>query len=232
MTPSDRTRAEGPEPVPPAELLRLRNVLTRAPRAEVRARHLAATVGAAQQRTVVSPVGRFAGHSARTAAVIVAALAITSGLAGAQLLPAQAQRLLSSVSERLNPIDDGPSIDSELPAPEPTQSGSGGSSKSRTGSDDDPTAPAEVSPSTTDDITGASSTTAASSSTTSPPRTTTTIAGPTGPGSPDDPGSTTTSTTDPGSTTTTTDPSTTSTTDPSTTSTTGPSSTTTAPPPP
>jgi len=222
MTPSDRTRAEGPEPVPPAELLRLRNVLTRAPRAEVRARHLAATVGAAQQRTVVSPVGRFAGHSARTAAVIVAALAITSGLAGAQLLPAQAQRLLSSVSERLNPIDDGPSIDSELPAPEPTQSGSGGSSKSRTGSDDDPTAPAEVSPSTTDDITGASSTTAASSSTTSPPRTTTTIAGPTGPGSPDDPGSTTT----------TTDPSTTSTTDPSTTSTTGPSSTTTAPPPP
>lgn len=234
MTSSDRTPGEGPELLPPAELLRLRNVLTRPPRPEVRARHLAATVGMARQRTVVSPMGRLAGRTARTAAAMVAALAVTSGLAGAQLLPEPAQRLLSEVTERLNPIDGAPSDDPAPSAPAP--SGGGGSTRSGSssgGSDDDQEVIAPSQDTTT--TTGSSSTTTLGTSTTTsaPPGSTTTVPGPSGPGSPDDPGSTTTTTapsttttTEPGSTTTTTEPgATTTTTQPS-------SSTTTAPPSP
>jgi hypothetical protein len=224
MTSRDRFQDDGPELVPPAEMLRLRHALMRAPDPEVRAQHLAAVTAASRQGVMGGPVGRFASRGVRVAAAVVASLAITSGLAGAQLLPQPAQRLLSNVSQRFAPSND---------TPPPATTDEPDDSTSTTGSR--PGRP-EVDPGV-----GIASTLAtdappdtSTATTAEPPvETTTTIAGPTGPGSPDDPAdpdATTTTTIDPSSTTTTTDPSSTTTTtiDPtSTTTTTDPSSTTT-----
>lgn len=224
MTSRDLHPDDGPELLPPAELLRLRAELARPPAPELRARHLAATAMAARQRGN-SPMGRFATRSARAAVAIVAALAVTSGLAGAQLLPDQAQRLLSNVSDRF-----APSEDSDPPA-EPATPGDA-TTTLRSATDDpapDDDVPAGGTTSTTVTIDepavapGVTSDT--SPTTTSPPSPTdTTIPGPGGPGSPDDP-------TDPDATTTTTTaPPTTTTTQPPTTTTTQPPTTTTTSP--
>lgn len=224
MTSRDLHPDDGPELLPPAELLRLRAELARPPGPELRARHLAATAMAARQLGN-SPMGRFASRSARGAVAIVAALAITSGLAGAQLLPEQAQRLLSNVSDRFAPSDD-----SDPPAEPATPGDATTTLRSAT---DDPApeddGPADVTTSTTatatattdEPVVGPGTTSVPTSVTTSPPSPTdTTIPGPAGPGSPDDP-------TDPDPTTTTTAPPTTTTTQPPTTTTTQPSTTTT-----
>ena len=112
MTSRDLTPDEGPELLPPAELLRLRAELARPPADAVRAQHLAATTMAARQRGHRA-MGRFASRGARAAVAIAASLVITSGLAGAQLLPDQAQRLLSSVSDRFAPETDPPAEPAE-----------------------------------------------------------------------------------------------------------------------
>ena len=209
MTSRDLPPDEGPELLPPAELLRLRAELARPPADAVRAQHLAATAMAARQRGHL-PMGRFASRSARAAVAIAASLIVTSGLAGAQLLPDPAQRLLSNVSERFAPESDPPA--------EPAQPSDATTTRAAT---EDDSAPAGDKPAA-----APTSTTEApvvepvrpSTTTTLLPSIDTTIPGPPGPGSPDDP-------TDPdATTTTTTDPSTTTTTDPSTTT------TTTAPP--
>jgi hypothetical protein len=219
MTSRDLPPDEGPEPLPPAELLRLRAELARPPADAVRAQHLAATAMAARQRGHL-PMGRFASRSARAAVAIAASLIVTSGLAGAQLLPDPAQRLLSNVSERFAPESDPPA--------EPAQPGDATTTRAAT---EDDSAPADE-PSVGRDPTSTTETPVVEpvrpgpTTTTLLPSIDTTIPGPPGPGSPDDPtdpDATTTTTTDP-STTTTTDPSTTTTTDPSTTT------TTTAPP--
>lgn len=216
MTTRDHHPDDGPELLPPAELLRLRAELARPPGAQVRAQHLVATTMAARQRGN-SPMGRFASRSARAAVAVVAALAITSGLAGAQLLPDQAQRLLSNVSDRFAPTNGDPPAD-------PAEPGDATSVRSAPSGhpESDGDAPDEDSPDTT---VGAAVDAALSTTTTTlHAATSTTIPGPSGPGSPDDPNdpdATTTTTIDPGSTTTTTDPgSTTTTTDPGSTTTT------------
>jgi hypothetical protein len=215
MTSRDLTPDEGPELLPPAELLRLRAELARPPADAVRAQHLAATTMAARQRGHRA-MGRFASRGARAAVAIAASLIVTSGLAGAQLLPDPAQRLLSSVSDRFAPETDPPAEPAEpgdattVPvAPErsaPADDRSGGDATTTT------EAPTVV----LDDPT--------TTTTTLLPSVTTTIPGPAGPGSPDDPtdpDATTTTTTEPPTTTTTEPPTTTTTaTDPSTTTTT------------
>jgi hypothetical protein len=214
MTSRDLPPDEGPEPLPPAELLRLRAELARPPADAVRAQHLAATTMAARQRGHRA-MGRFASRGARAAVAIAASLIVTSGLAGAQLLPDPAQRLLSNVSDRFAPETDPPADPAEpgdattVPvAPErsaPADDRSGGDATTTT------EAPTVV----LDDPT---------TTTTLLPSVTTTIPGPAGPGSPDDPtdpDATTTTTTEPPTTTTTEPPTTTTTaTDPSTTTTT------------
>jgi hypothetical protein len=216
MTTREHHPDDGPEPLPPAELLRLRAELSRPPGAQVRAQHLVAPAMEARQRGN-TPMGRFASRSARAAVAIVAALAITSGLAGAQLLPDQAQRLLSNVSDRFAPTDGDPPADPAQPGDTTTVHSAPSADP---GSDGD--APAGDSPTTTEGsvVDAALSTT----TTTLHVATSTTIPGPGSAGSPDDPNdpdATTTTTIDPGSTTTTTDPgSTTTTTDPSSTTTT------------
>jgi hypothetical protein len=213
MTPHDPRSDDGPELVPPAELLRLRQILRREPASAVRAQHLAATTSAARQRFGSGPMGRFASRGARTAVAVVASLVITSGLAGAQLLPQPAQRLLSNVSDRFAPNDDSPDD-----APPATAVEAGDGSTTTTPRTD--RRPTGTDAGTSDASTLATDTDATTPTTARPTApTSTTIPGPTGPGSPDDPAdpgttttSSTTTTTVPGSTTTTTDPGSTTTT--------------------
>lgn len=209
----DRPEDEGPELVPPADLLRLRTLLTRGPRAATRARHLAATTAEVRQRPLVAgTAGRFATWGGRVAVGIVASLAITSGLAGAQLLPQPAQRLLSGVSNRFSPPAEAPATTVADPA-DPVSVGDGGSSGSDRGATS-LTGSGGAGDGSADD---ASTTT--TTPTTAPP-VVETIPGPTGPGSPADP---TIDPNEPEPTTTTTEPEPTTT----TTTTTPPSTTTT-----
>lgn len=213
MTTREPTPDEGPELLPPVELLRLRAELARPPAPEVRAGHLAAAVHAARHRRPGS-MGRFASRGARAAVAIVASLAITSGLASAQLLPDQAQRILSNVSERFAPTDEHPPADPARPGDATTTVRS---EPEDDGREDDTPAPDVVV--TTEPV--ADVLTVPETSTTRP-STGTTIPGPGGPGSPDDPNdpAATTTTTGPSTTTTTTGPPTTTTTVPPTTTTT------------
>lgn len=191
-----------PELLPPAELLRLRAALVRPPSSQVRTSHLAAIAAAARDHSS-SPAGRFASRTVRGAAAVIATLAITSGLAAAQVLPAPAQRIFSSVSDRFTPDPPAPPATAgatqgvDDPASSPSR-GDGFREATPSGGSDDPTAPASA----IDDAT--TSTTEAPTTTTTHPivPTTTTIPGPSGPGSPDptDPGTTDGGPTDPGST--------------------------------
>lgn len=188
-----------PELLPPPELLRLRALLVRRPTAQVRANHLTAIAAAAREHGS-TPAGRFASRTVRGAAAVVATLAITSGLAAAQVLPAPAQRIFSSVSDRFTPDPVAPPATAGATAgePDPADPGSGGTGGATPpAAADEPSAPAVTDRPTT-------STTARPSTTTTRPAlpTTTTIPGPSGPGSPDgptDPGSTDGGPTDPGS---------------------------------
>lgn len=229
MTVRDHHPDDGPEIVPPAEMLRLRAALRRPPAPQVRAQQLAATAMAARQRHN-TPMGRFASRGARAAVAIVAGLAITSGLAGAQLLPDSAQRLLSNVSERFAPDDTNPPADPAQPGSNPADDDSGSRRDEQPRGADDTTTTTEGDGTTTTSIEDERPTT-----TTSRPSapTTTTVPGPVGPGSPDepiDPGPTDPGPTDPEPTTTTTVPPTTTTTVPPTTTTTVPPTTTTTVP--
>lgn len=207
---------------PPAELVAMREALVVPPSPELRAQHLAATAGASRRRVTAVPAGRlatrFASRSAKAVAAVVAGLAITSGLAGAQLLPQPAQRLLSNVSERFAPSSDSPDSPPATAVDVPETESSTRTGPDRTVDDEHepgggttstsaPAIAADLTPSTTERL----------------PVSTTTIPGPSGPGSPTDPtdpATTTTTTVDP-STTTTTTPPTTTTTEPTTTTTTG-----------
>ena len=220
--PRDPISDDGPELLPPPELLHLRAELATPPSAELRSQHLVATAMAARQRGN-HPVGRFASRGARAAIAIVASLAITTSLAGAQLLPDQAQRLLSNVSERFAPSHSDPPADPAEPGDATTTQRSKG--------DDAPTDAAPLVDETTSTTDSAIDPADASTTTTRPSATGTTIPGPAGPGSPDDPidpgGPTDPGPTDPDPTTTTTVPPTTTTTEPPTTTTTVPPTTTT-----
>lgn len=195
---------DGPELVPPAELVRLRNLLMRGPRAAVRARHLAVATAEARQRPLVArTAGRLATWGGRVAVGIVASLAITSGLAGAQLLPQPAQRLLSGVSDRFAPPETVPSTTIVESAPVVAAQGGSSPSADRRAR----TVPGGVADSTD----AADEVATTSPSTTEVPLVVTTIPGPGSPGSPTDPttGSgepepSTTTTTEPEPTTTTT----------------------------
>lgn len=190
-----------PELVPPAELTRLRAALVRPPSPATRARHLAAMSTVARERTSTQ-VGRLASRSVRGAAAVVATLAITSGLAAAEVLPAPAQRIFSSVSDRLSPGNEAPPATAEDPAPVDDASTPPPGTDEPTGAPSVATTDAE--PTAEEPVAAAPkpTTTSTSTTTTRPtvPTTTTTIPGPTEPGSPDpsDPGSTDGGPIDPG----------------------------------
>jgi hypothetical protein len=200
--------ADEPDLVPPAELLRHRNALVQPPSPRTRSRHLAAITAAAREHSA-SPAGRFASRSVRGAAAVVATLAITSGLAAAQVLPAPAQRIFSSVSGAFSP-DAPPATAGDPDDTDATSLSTAPAGPDTTGG---VLVPADTT-SSSDGVTSSSADTIAPSSTatptTAPPATpttldptTTTIPGPTDPGSsdgPTDPGSTDGGPTDPGPT--------------------------------
>jgi hypothetical protein len=179
-----------PELVPPPELARLRAILGRPPTHATRARHLAAATGASYESS--GAAGRFARRGVRAAVAVVASLAITSGLAAAQVLPPPAQRFFSSVSDRIYPSPPeappatatDPGVDPErTPTTDPARTGD---APAVTDSGGDPPA---TTASTRASAPGVTSPTSIST----PTAPVTTIPGPGGPGSPDDP-------TDPGPT--------------------------------
>ncbi len=181
---TDLTIDDGPELVPPAELLELRSHLSVAPSDEVRRTHLEAVVAQVRhgRRTAW---GRVASGTARGAAAVVVTLTITSGLAAAQVLPAPAQKIFSSVSDRFT----GRVDEADVPAPAATDPAPAAADDEATTTTTRRPAPEPVAATTT-------STTVVppapvvttppkpTPSTTVPP-TTTTVLSPTGPGSPD-----------------------------------------------
>src|SRR5690606_26599951 len=96
---SDRPFVDGPELVPPAELLELRGHLAVAPRVETRRAHLDAIVAQVRDHRRTA-WGRAASSAARGAAAVVVTLTVTTGLAAADVLPDQAQKIFTSVSDR------------------------------------------------------------------------------------------------------------------------------------
>lgn len=188
---TDLLSNDGPELVPPAELLALRAQLSVAPGAEVRRSHLEAIV--AQVRIGRrSTWGRVASGAARSAAAVVVTLTITTGLAAAQVLPQPAQKILSTVSDRFGGGVDSPDVPDELDEPAAPEA-----SEPVAVAESDDVPPARETTRSLDrepDVTATTSTTVAPTTpvVTTPPEpeptptttTTTTIPGPTSPESP------------------------------------------------
>lgn len=215
------SRSEGPEPVPPAELLALREAVNRAPDDAVRSRHLAAITEALQ--TTGPPVGAMgqaiARRGARVVAGVAAVLVVTTGLAGAQVLPAPARAILPAFSQHLLPGNQSADQDRGTDEPPATDVVPETTTTRPLGGDPGAAAvaPSTTSSSTTEPPTTSSSTSSSttSSSSTSTPRVTTAVP----------PTTVTTPTTVTPPTTTAPPSTTTSTTTPTTTSTTKPGST-------
>lgn len=111
---TDLTYDDGPELVPPAELLDLRSQLSVAPHPEIRRSHLEAIVAQVRNRPRTA-WGRVVSGAARSATALAVTLTVTTGLAAAEVLPEPAQKILSSVSDRFTGRVDSP----EAPAEEP-----------------------------------------------------------------------------------------------------------------
>ena len=205
---------DGPEPLPPHELLRLRRYLVAPPRPEVRDQHLSAITAAVRSdRSAAAAAHALVRRSARVVAGVAGIIVVTSGLAGAQIIPEPARSLIPAVSDRLAPHfssdDDEPEEDrgDEAPvgeAPAETTTSAGAPADGGDKQTDPPPAtkaPATTAaPSTTAAPTTSStssSSTSSSTSTTEPDSSTTSTTEP-------DPSTTTTSTTAPGTSTTTT----------------------------
>lgn len=204
---------DGPEPLPPHELLRLRRYLVAPPRPEVRDQHLSAITAAVRSdRSAAAAAHALVRRSARVVAGVAGIIVVTSGLAGAQIIPEPARSLIPAVSDRLAPhfsSDDEPEEDrgDEAPvgeAPAETTTSAGAPADGGDKQTDPPPAtkaPATTAaPSTTAAPTTSStssSSTSSSTSTTEPDSSTTSTTEP-------DPSTTTTSTTAPGTSTTTT----------------------------
>lgn len=204
---------DGPEPLPPHELLRLRRHLVAPPRPEVRDQHLSAiTAELRSDRSAAAAAHALVRRSARVVAGVAGIIVVTSGLAGAQIIPEPARSLIPAVSDRLAPhfsSDDEPEEDrkDEAPAGEaPAETTTSADAPAEGGDKQADPAPATKAPATTaaPSTTAApttsstsSSSTSSSTSTTEPDSSTTSTTEP-------DPSTTTTSTTEPGTSTTTT----------------------------
>lgn len=185
---SDRPFVDGPELVPPAELLELRAHLAVAPRAETRRAHLDAIVAQVRDHRRTA-WGRAASTAARGAAAVVVTLTVTTGLAAADVLPDSAQKVFTSVSDRFGGGDGTPTSDPaddiSLTTTETTTRQADRETRATTST----TGPSTTSTSTTVPepvvTTTTTSTTQPPTTTTVPPTTTTApVAGPTDPGSP------------------------------------------------
>lgn len=115
---TDLTYEDGPELVPPAELLELRSQLSVAPHPEIRRSHLEAIVAQVRNRPRTA-WGRVVSGAARGATALAVTLTVTTGLAAAQVLPAPAQKILSSVSDRFTGGVDSPDAPEEPDVAEP-----------------------------------------------------------------------------------------------------------------
>ena len=184
---TDLTIDDGPELVPPAELLELRSQLSVAPSDEVRRTHLEAIVAQVchGRRTAW---GRVASGTARGAAAVVVTLTITSGLAAAQVLPAPAQKIFSSVSDRFT----GRVDEADVPAPATTDPAPAADDDEATTTTTREPAPEPVVATTTTSTTlvppaPVVTTPPEPTTTTTTPPTPTTLPGPPGPGSEQEP---------------------------------------------
>ena len=206
---------DGPEPLPPHELLRLRRHLVAPPRPEVRDQHLSAiTAELRSDRSAAAAAHALVRRSARVVAGVAGIIVVTSGLAGAQIIPEPARSLIPAVSDRLAPHfssdDDEPEEDrgDEAPAGEaPVETTTSADPPVEGGDKQTDPAPATKAPATTaapsttaspsTTTSTSSSSTSSSTSTTEPDSSTTSTTEP-------DPSTTTTSTTQPDTSTTTT----------------------------
>ena len=190
---TDLTYEDGPELVPPAELLDLRSQLSVAPHPEIRRSHLEAIVAQVRngRRTAW---GRVASGAARGAMALAVTLTVTTGLAAAQVLPEPAQKILSSVSDRFTGRIDGPEVPEESEEAEPVPATDEADPATEAETTDRSTAEpvASTTTSTTIAVVAPVVTTVVepepttTTTTTVPPAPTTTILPPTGPGSPDE----------------------------------------------
>lgn len=192
------------EPIVPVELLALRERLLRPRDPKVAARHVAGAVAEVARVRAASPSGprhlkatleeltpgravvpRATFTGARVAAVVAATVLGTAGLAAAQVLPAPANRTISSVIEALDlPVPwSEPATPAPIPAPpepQPTSPPASAPERDRPGptSTEAPTTSTTAAPTT--------STTTSSTTTTVPPTTTTTAPSTTTTTTPDD----------------------------------------------
>lgn len=184
---SDRPFVDGPELVPPAELLELRAHLAVAPPTETRRAHLDAIVAQVRDHRRTA-WGRAASRTARGAAAVVVTLTVTTGLAAADVLPDSAQKIFTSVSDRFGGGDD----QADTLSPEPVDDGPLTTTETTTRQADRETRATTSTTSTTTSTTNTTvpepvvTTTVPPTTTTTVPPTTTTapVAGPTDPGSP------------------------------------------------
>lgn len=187
---TDLTYDDGPELVPPAELLELRSHLAIAPRAEVRRTHLDAIVAQVRNRPRTT-WGRVAASAGRSAAAVVVTLTVTSGLAAAQVLPEPAQKILSSMSDRITgrvgqPEAPEPTPEAE-PAPVADSKDTATATESPRRTTSEPIATTTTSSTVVQSVEVTTTTTTAAPTTTVAPSTTTTIPGPSDSGSGGDP---------------------------------------------
>lgn len=202
---------DGPEPLPPHELLRLRRHLVAPPRAEVRDQHLRAiTAELRSDRPAAAAAHALVRRSARVVAGVAGIIVVTSGLAGAQIIPEPARSLIPAVSDRLAPhfsSDEEPDEEdvpptSEVPKQSTTTAGAPAAGAEKQQDQPPATKPpaTTAAPTTTSapSTTTSSSTTSSTSTTEPDPSTTTSTT------EPDPSSTTTTSTTEPGTSTTTT----------------------------
>ena len=184
---SDRPFVDGPELVPPAELLELRGHWAVAPRVETRRAHLDAIVAQVRDHRRTA-WGRAASSAARGAAAVVVTLTVTTGLAAADVLPDQAQKIFTSVSDRFGGGDGTPTSepadDISLSPTETTTRQADRETKATTSTAAPSTTTSTTAPEPV--VTTTTPTTQPPTTTTVPPTTTTTapLAGPTDPGSP------------------------------------------------
>lgn len=219
---------DGPEPLPPEELLRHRQVLVTPASPDVRAHHVSAAAAESRRLRAAVTAQTIARRSARVIAGVAATIVVSSSLAGASIITEPARSMFPAMTDRFlprqieEPADDADDVDlktvrvpetTEARPPSDKAAGAGDRDAPRRSTTTEGIASASADdpkPSTTPTTKKPSSTTTS----TEPDRSTTTTE--------PDPSSTTTTEPDPSSTTTTEpDPSSTTTTEP------GPSSTTT-----
>jgi hypothetical protein len=110
---------EGPEPLPPEELLAHRRAVVGSVRTDLRASHVGRAVAERRRSRAAVTAQAIARRSARVLVGVAATVVVTASLAGAEIITEPARAILPDVSERfLLPSDEeGPDRDEGSPRP-------------------------------------------------------------------------------------------------------------------